>query len=363
MTDTQTPTRGFRRGAEQAKASNDFASTRPGFFSIKDGEVAFVQFVTDPWEWITVDMHSQVQTKQQPQDWEGTWPRNVTPMCRLNKMEDGLPLHGDCYVCENLKSKGKNDQPVPFKKTSRTWALGVLRQEVTKDGRRQGFKNKMKEYSILDAEGKTTSNTEMRPEVVIFTQGWKNFFAAVSGAAQAYGGSITNLTFAIKREGEMLDTSYSVTPLGATKQDWNQPEYASKLGISVDWDNRDADGHPTKTYPGWLDLETMVLHRASDDFYGRFIDPRVTVPSGKKADASKPVNEVEPEALQNMRERIMGHGAATEAQGAPPAAPEQPQAPQQAPQAAAAPAPAQAESDYDEVSGGGGDGLEDFDEA
>lgn len=366
MTDTQTaPSRGFRRGADEAKASNDFANPRPNFFSIKDGEVAFVQLVTDPWEWITVDMHSMVPTKPKPSDWEGTWPSTVNPMCRLNKMEDGLPLHNDCYVCANLKSKGKNDQPVPYKKTSRTWALGVLREEVKKDGRRQGFRNKMKDYAIIGADGKVTADTERRPEVVIFTMGWKNFFAAISGAAQAYGGSITNLTFAIKREGEKLDTNYSVTALGGSKQDWSQPEYASKLGISVNWDNLDADGHPEKIYPEWLDLGEMVMHRASDDFYNRFIDPRVTVPSGKKADTTKPVNEVEPANLEAMRARIMGHGAAAEAQAETPAPqPEAAPAPAPAPQAAAEPAPAPTDSDdFEELEGDDEGGLVDLDEA
>jgi hypothetical protein len=371
MTDTQqspaVPARGFRSGAAAAKEGTGFAASRAGFFKIADGELAFVQFVTDPWEWQTVDMHSMVKTKGQPADWEGNWPDSVTPVCRLNKMGDGMPMFPECYVCEFVKQKdGK-----PFKRSSRTWALGVLREEVLGDGspeqggpqwlgRRRGFRNKMIEMAKLGPDGqllkgpdgKPTGETELRPEVVIFPMGWKNFFQAVQGAAQVNGGTITNLTFAIQRSGTQLETQYSVTSMGAGKQDFNDPKYAEKIGVKVDWEQRDAEGHPLKIYPAEYDIPKMLMHRASDEFYARFIDPRVTLPSSGKKAEPKPSNDVEPENLKSMRERIMGWSEANAPEGGAPA-----DAPQSEPPDSGA------DSDLDVVGGAAEGGMQDFDEA
>lgn len=373
----------FRTGAESAKAGTGFASSRAGFFKIADNELAFVQFVTDPWEWITVDMHSMVRTKGQPSDWEGQWPESVSPVCRRNKVDMGgalVPMFEDCYVCEFLKDPYNASKP--FKRSSRTWALGVLREEVLGDGspeqggekwlgRRRGFRNKMTEMLKLDAEGnplkgpdgKLTGEKEMVPEVVIFTMGWKNFFQGIQGAAQINNSdicrnTITNLTFAIQRQGEKLETNYSVTSMGSGKQDFNDPKYAEKIGVKVDLAQRDAEGHPKKIYPPQYDIPKMLNHRASAEFYARFIDPRVTVPSGKKTEP-KPSNDAEPENLKGMRERIMAWSDASAPGDVPDDGSDSP-GPDQSP----APSAPASSDDLDVMTGGGEEsGNVDFDEA
>lgn len=318
MTDTA---RSFRTGTEAAKEGTAFALSRAGFFKLKEDERVFVQFITEPGEWQTVDMHPQVPTKPKPADYEGNWPKYVNPVCRRTKMGDDLPLYDDCYVCEHLKGQdGK-----PFKRQSRIWAIGVLREEVlgdgtegrmggpSKRGQRVGFKNRTVEFLVLDAEGrplrgdddKPTGEKVIRPEVVIFTMAWTNFFAALQGHAAALGGTIGNVVFDIRRTGGGLDTDYPSTPVGFNQQqDFNTPASLERIGIKLDPDHTDENGHHLKIYPYEYNLHRMLDYRSSAEFYGRFIDPRVETPSGKKADP-KPSVDVEPDAMKNMRERIM----------------------------------------------------------
>lgn len=309
MTDTA---RSFKRGAEAAKAaaSNSFSS-RVGYFSLEEGNRAYVQFITDWDEWYVVDSHAMVPTKPRAADWQGDkWPSTVQPVCRHTIMGDGLPIADDCYVCSDIPSP--KDPNKPFPKSSRTWALGVLLEEVFGDGspalggptkkdKRVGYKMKM-----VESVDKDTKETTMVPEVVVFTFGWKNFFAALEGAAQVNDGTICNLAFAIQREGKGLDTKYIITSMGPQKRDFREAEHLAKLGIDI------VNGE--KVYPDKYDLGRMIFDRASDDYYARFIDPNKTPAKNSGASpGSKPSTEAEPADLQAMRNRLLGYSEAAAA--------------------------------------------------
>jgi hypothetical protein len=310
--------RSFRTGSEEAKsAAQRPAFSSMGYFKIEDGERAYVQFITDIWEWATVDMHNMVPSKPQPADYTGdSWPQKVSPICRLTKMGDGLPMFDDCYVCANITDPRKPGKP--FAKTSRIWAMGVMREEVLGDGsdamggpgmlgKRVGFRDKKVEVAKLDANGKPTSEKELKPQVVLFTMGWKNFFSSIEGTAQVEGGSITNLNFAIARTGKELDTTYQITNLGKTKRDFNTPEGAAPFGIKVDPSQADAEGHPLKTYPSQYDMFKVIEDRASAEFYNKYLVPGAPISSNGSAAAPKPSNDLSTQQLDEMQKRIQGY--------------------------------------------------------
>jgi hypothetical protein len=313
---TDVPQRSFRTGGEPPPPTQYAGSKkRIGYFSIKDGERAFVQFVTDSWEWMEMDQHVQVPTKSPPPDWQGEWPQMVSPVCRLTKMGDGLPLYDDCYVCRYLKDKdGK-----PWRKSLRYCALGIMREEVTNDKGQRGFRDIVTEVEV-PATDTYPASVIKKPQMVIFTQSWKNFFSGLKGASQAWasqGGTICNQNFVISRSGGGIDTTYSITSLGITKRDFNNPETLAKLGIKLDMDHPYSDGQGFKVFPEEYDLHAMLLWRSSDDFYARYIDPYATAPVSKRGDDSgivKPSHDLTTPELEELRrkmaERIMGYAEA-----------------------------------------------------
>ena len=315
MTDTASPTRSFKRGAEAAKAASTTQSfSRAGFFQLDDGDRAFVQFITDCDEWINVDTHPMLPTKARPADYQGDkWPEKIQSVCRLTTMGDGLPLYGDCYVCENIPDP--KDPTKPFKKVARTYALGVILDEVIGDGsaatggpakmgKRSGYR--MKKVEFVDPE---TKQSTLVPDVNVFTFGWGNFYAALEGAAQVNDGTICNLIFAIKRQGKGLDTKYAITSMGVQSRDFNDPVHLAKVGVTIQ------DGE--KVYPKRLDLTEMVNDKASDDFYARFIDPTKKAPSKNSDGVVAPkAAEVEPADLEALKNRLLGYTQAMEGDGA-----------------------------------------------
>lgn len=304
----------FGRGVEVAKTTSSSSSSRTGYFKLDDGETAFVQFVTDPYEWITVDMHNAVPTKPKPAKWEGNWPDKMNAVCRLTKDGNKQPIYNDCYICENIKDP--RDASKPYRKTTRTWALAVMMEEVKGDGseetggpsklgKRIGFRARKTEVTKRDAEGKPTGESEVRPEVVFVTMGWKNFFAALEGAALVNDGTITNLVFAIKRSGTELDTTYSITSLGEQKADFNQAKWAEKLGVKIT--GHDEDNNPVKVYPPEIDIERLLDERSSDEYYGRFFDPNSEyTPAERTQEREKP--EPTSNSLEEMKRRVLGYG-------------------------------------------------------
>lgn len=299
----------FRRGAKAAKEASkgtDFARTK--FFGLKDQEVAYIRFLMDADEWISVDQHQMVPTKPKPDSYKGeNWPEKMGAVCR----RDEAFSYGECYICDFLVGDGTKVR----KPSSRVWAIAALREEIIGDGSPElggpdkkgkvfGMRDKTREVTIPAREAK--DGQEARPEqtieekdIVVVNLGYKNFFGIVEGYAERYG-TVCDRDFWIKREGADQSTQYKVVP--------------------VDDPVRDKDGNvlSPKTHPErWaheIVLEDVISERASDEFYAKFFDPRVTATEDGKvestgAEAPKPENEIDEEKLAAMRDRVKSFGA------------------------------------------------------
>ncbi len=351
--------RGFISGADNiAKTEGSDYVTRYPFFSIKEGEIAYLQFVTDVHEWQKASMHNMVPTKPKPSWWGDTpWPSQISAVCRRTLMQDGKPLYDDCYIDDFVQINGR-----PAKATGRTWAIAILREEVIGDGtpqlggdayrgRRYGFRNKTCKWATFGDDNKMIGEPETRPAFVVISKAWKNFFGGIRSAANVNGGTVANLTFAIERVGDGLDTDYPATSLGASPQDFGRAEYLKRIGIDVAADPSQPGGI-RKLWPEELNLAKMLQYRVSEEYYALFVDPRVQAPPSNRKMAHqedmapvRSVPSIQDDELQRMRERIQGYASsASDVASAvvPPAAPAVAPVPIEPPISSSPPVPAQA---------------------
>ncbi len=262
-------TTNFRRGGEQAreatKGGGSFARTH--YFSIEDGKSAILRFITDEPQWIVVDQHANVPTRERPSDWpEGSnWPQKMAAVCRRDVAFDGM--FADCYICDHIVDGKAVKRP-----TGRVWAYAVLREEVIEGGQVVGIRDVEREVIKTDESGKGTGETTMEKAIVVVNMGFKNFFGALQGFAAHYKGTIVDRDFLIKRTGTGTDTNYHIIPLDpidaadGKRFDLRNPEHAAR-------------------YPLPEPLEAVVTSRADDDFYARFFDKRVPQPETRKSES------------------------------------------------------------------------------
>lgn len=289
-------TRSFRGGLATAKeAARNTPIRLVDFFTLEEDKDEFVHFLLEPDEWISVDVHQMYPTKGKPEGYEGNWPKVMSPICRKSKMADGLPIEDDCYCCEHPQlNDGKVRRP-----SHRTFSLLVIRDEVREDGKRKGFTDRMKTVAVLGEDGKPTGEEKTVPDIRIVELGWQNFYSKLEGPAEVFG-TVLNQEFNIKKTGKNLDTDYAVTGLGPTNV-WDDAKLAEKYGVKI------VDG--VRIWPKDYDLSRMVMNRASDEFYARWIDPSKSVASnGKTTDeVVKPTGHTEATqaTLEAMRARVM----------------------------------------------------------
>jgi hypothetical protein len=343
----------FRKGAEEsASASKGGNFARTQFLKLEDGESAIVRFLTDanPDEngdggWITVDQHQMVPTKGRPADLkaESGWPERMGAVCRKD------PAFKDasgntCYICEFMKTTEKGTEK-PFKKGGRSWAWACLREEVKENGKVIGIKDKTRQVVHLDADGKPGAEVTEK-DIVVCNFGHKNFFGHLEGFAGHYGTALDR-DYIIKRKGDgPSDTNYQIIPLDpitmddGSVYDVRRPEILQRYGFES---AQAAD----------LALQADIASRASEEFYARFFDPRVTVPTNSSdtgaqpapAAVPKPGHDSSPERMEALRDRVKSYAVPTAPTGpagptATPTAPETaPAASEPAQEAPAAPAP------------------------
>lgn len=320
----------FRKGAEAAKEASkagNFAKTE--FFSLDDNEKAVVRFLTDADEWIVVDQHQMILTKPKPDGFEGNWPEKMGAVCR----KDPAFEYGECYICENIVDGKKVKRPA-----ARSWALACLREEVQEEGRVVGYKDATRTVTRKKQGGKDDETEEITEKsIVVVNLGYKNFFGILQGFAGFYG-TVTDRDYVIQRSGSSTDTTYSIIPLDPidvpVKKDGQPIGESARLGkFHPNWSER---------YATDLDLERIVSERASAEFYARFFDPRFVVvgegderkvvATGSSA-APPPSNDVDPDRMAAIANRVKSYGPAADAQVAP-------AAPAEAPASAAPVAPA-----------------------
>lgn len=300
----------FRTGAEEAKkGSQRGAFARTNWFSLDGdaGESTILRFIDDADAWITVDQHNFVSVKPAPEGYEGNWPDKMGAICRNTKLDDGTPLYDDeCYLCDveppKRREKKGGDLKV-VKPSSRTWARAIVREEVRDDnGDVLGYRDATEEIQPTDDDGNPKGDPIVQPKVVVVNQGYKNFFAILQGYAGRFG-TILDRDIYIKREGSGPDdTVYQMVPLDPLYLDDNV------------YDLRDPELR--KPYEEILDLEEVILERASEQFYARFFDKRVTVndddeivpaSAAQQAAASKPSQDADAEKLAAVAARVKGY--------------------------------------------------------
>jgi hypothetical protein len=311
----------FAKGAKAAaKQGSAFAKGVP-YFTLKDGETALVRFLTDAdaiqvgnteaGGWISVLMHNHVQTKPapptpapKPGEKPGPqWPQYMTAVCRAD------PAFGDqfkdCCLCN-----------ASVKKTNRTWALVVMREEVKDDkGKRKGIRDLKREVTKKDANGQETTGEE--PDIRVINMAGKNFFNRVATFASYYE-TVLDRDYVITRTGDKLETEYGTIALDqipledGSIYDLRRPELMKRYLPTAE----------TEGYAAASDtvLGPIVEERASDEYYAKFFDTRVTWTPKRPANSDDattateeatitpaPSNDATNVDLATLRARITGH--------------------------------------------------------
>jgi len=288
----------FRKGAEEAReASKGAAFPKSHYFSL-DGNPhspnnsAILRFLTDKDDLIVVDQHNNIPTKGEPKDFEGSWPKAMSAVCRKDRAFEGM--YDDCFICDHIVDGKKIKRP-----SGRSWALAVLREEVKEDGKIVGYRDATREVAELDDKGKPTGETHMEKAIVIVNMGYKNFFGILDGFGAHYG-TLLDRDYKIRRQGTETDTTYQIVPLDPIEVDDD----------GTIFDLRDPQFMARYDAP---DLVDLVAEKASDDFYARFFDTRVQAPSSKSSDSTpdapeRPSTEASSERMTALAQRVKGFG-------------------------------------------------------
>src|ERR1019366_536127 len=105
--------------------------------------------------------------------------------------------YSECFLCG-----------VGAKRTKRTWALAVLREEVREGGKVIGYRDVKREvtFAATNADGtEGETSTTIEPAIVAINLAGGNFFGPVE-AVTSYYGTALDRDFVIKRKGDGLDT-------------------------------------------------------------------------------------------------------------------------------------------------------------
>jgi len=326
MADAPTPT--FGRGGEAAEqadealhASRSKKFHKVPYLSLKDGESQWVRYITDSPQWMWVKQHTGAPTKNPPADYTGNWPEAMPATCRYDEAFGGY--YQDCYICD---AKLVNKWKKPCNAVIRLWAIAVLREEVIGtqemadagqiDPKKVGFlvgcRDVYREVPVLDADGKDTGETKQELALVLVNQANGNYFKGLQSAYGTYG-TVCDRDFKVERKGESKDTEfYNISG-----------DPTPNLAPGTEKWQRYLDAVEEQK----IDLGAINADRASDDYFARFFDPDKTVQSkdssgdSKAAPASQqqsaPSNELNPEQLKAMKERLSGKTPAAAAAPAP----------------------------------------------
>jgi hypothetical protein len=327
---TQQPVPNFRRGGdvgdEAAKATGgNFA--RQHFLSIKEGEQEVVRYLTDSPDWIVVNQHANVPTKAKPADYEGNWPQSMPAVCRYDEAFGGA--YKDCYIDD---AELKNSYGRVIKATPREWALAVLREEVVgtqamvdageiepaQVGQRLGYRDQTRDVAERNEKGEETGKVNKEPAIVIVNMAPGNYFTGLNSLFSIYR-TVCDRDYIVKRSGSGTDTVYTHIPLDPTPN--LHGAYTKADGTKVEATERWLAKYPPAiASQGLDDLNVLIAHRASDEYYGRFFDPNKsqgTTKSDSNGQASKapdvpdtPADAVDEEKLAAMRDRVRGHAGA-----------------------------------------------------
>lgn len=336
----------FDQGAaaskEASEASGGGFARDFDYFNLKNGESAFLRFMTDAFidpryphvgGWIPVMQHQSLPTCPRPA-WHSTgertkdknWPGRMKCVCRntmVGPEGDKKPLwpmlpdadEGDCWVCKNRRSE-KGGQ---LRGTARSWALAILREQVQQpDG---SFKFITKTHEI-EREVNGEKKMVVEPIIVVVNQAYSNFFKQLEGSAEAFGtNTILDRDFKVTRVGEQLATDYIIVPMN---QDPLDPADLNKGYLDLRIPEHYA------AFNTGVKLEDIVTGQASVEYQRRWFDPDYTPPvkeesegggnTAPAAEQAKPAGDLDPASLAEMQARLTGYGAPAAAPAAQPAA-------------------------------------------
>lgn len=252
--------------AEEASARTSFA--RNNFLKVEDRQEVIIRLLSDVGKdlspsglrpWLTVKQHGSVPTKPRPKSWPKAqkWPASMSAICRNDKLwkskGPGLPdIFESCWICDNVKDE--KDSAKAHKAPSRTWAIAVLREEITEGRRVVGSKNKMTE---IELEG---GKKIWVPEVVIINLSHYNFFGQIQGMAGRWD-TVLDLDLIITRKGTGQETKYAIAPGKQDEEDYRDPAVMDKF------------------FPEEIrklivpDLRQLVIDRVDDEYYEKFFIP------------------------------------------------------------------------------------------
>lgn len=309
--------KGGEGAAEASKQAPFSRGDRVGMLSLKDAESTILRYITDFDDWIYTAEHVAVPTKAAPLGDDKkplpNWPKAMTAVCRYDEIFKEIDFYKDCYVCD---AKVQSSYGKPIGNAVRIWALAVLREEVFGDGseeqggekmkgKRIGTTDKMVEVETVDKDGKPTGEKVMHREYVIVNFAHKNYFSGLAACYSEYE-TLCDRDYKVKRIGAGTDSIYTHFAL--------DPTVNLKPGTEK-WQTKYIDDLKERG----VDLEDIVMEKASDEFYAKFFDPSKTWdPKGGVKDSSAAAGDgddsTEPDAdeqakMDALRARVQGKTA------------------------------------------------------
>ena len=336
-------------GAVEAGKGSGGQFSRIEYFGMDDGDTLFLRFITDSPQWLYVDQHMAVPTKNPPADHkaDAKWPTMMPAVCRYWK---GWKGHfKDCYVCD---SKMKDKWGKEMKPKSRVWAIACVREEVLGDGtedmggaamkgKRIGFKDATREIEEKDEKGEPTGKKTLERRLIVINMSSFQFFDGLQSIYTTYG-TVCDRDYIVRKQGDGKDAKYPILPMDPV---------AGCNPQNAEWWKKYDDAIAEQK----INIKEIVYKRAEDEYWALFIDPnRTAAPSATTATATptgqqgapaeqQAVNsapEPDADALAAMKERVRSHvpgPAPTPPADAAPASPPPPHAPPPAAPANTAP--------------------------
>jgi hypothetical protein len=339
----------FVTGAEAAKEQAE--STRGGNFpkvhylGLKEDEQIRVRFLTEQRHltstnpndsWISVLEHAMVPTRDAPTGYSGTWPKQMSAVCRTQAAFDGW--YNDCFICEFVKNNFNTAKPA--KPGSRTWTVCVVRVPITDaSGKIVGYDDATREEAVM-VDGVPSSTMVTVPDVRLVNFGWDNFFKVLAGFDRAYG-TLMDRDYSIRRTTKMVGTNkvadYQIIPVDKTWLLPPSPEHPTGIywDLSVDGLTAMNAALPSGSaplslgtmYPNVPDITNIIVERTTDDYYNRFFDVRNPQPvrksnaegdagatdSGATAAAAQAAPPPNADAMAALAARIKGYPTAAPA--------------------------------------------------
>lgn len=317
--------------AAQDQAETDRAARKAGFdrpeyltsILAKSADSGIFRFLMDDQQFLRTQQHAFVTTKNAPADKPADvkWPEKMGAVCRYTKRADKVTTwYNDCYICDHmLKDDGKKYFASP-----RVWALLAVRKEVlgTQDlvdagkipadriGMRVGIIDDIVEVDEIGQDGKPTGNKVKRKHFVIANMGIKNFFAQFVSFYQTHG-TLLDRDYKITRRGEGTESDYHAVALdplmrGGELFDLRVPKFMAVYDDEKYNINR---------------VRAIAREQASDEYYGRFFDRRITTKYSDRDDStdaasaggpaegssvSEPTDQGTKDRLAAMRNKVMG---------------------------------------------------------